>query len=186
MKLTMSWVHVATYRIFTLCFFAAIVLGGAYFFVSNKVQDRLLEYEANTQAAQENIAEFFTLRTQKEFIEATQEKRSQLDGYFFSETSAGSFFQQIEDIAILTGGTATISSARVVAKPKDTLEVNIQMSGTLEQIYKFIALLDVAPLGASVDTFSLSRMQADIPDQERMDAWTSQITLHVFTYTISK
>ncbi len=96
MKLTMSWVHVATYRIFTLCFFAAIVLGGAYFFVSNKVQDRLLEYEANTQAAQENIAEFFTLRTQKEFIEATQEKRSQLDGYFFSETSAGSFSSKLK------------------------------------------------------------------------------------------
>jgi hypothetical protein len=152
-----------TINILILTIIFNIITASLYFYVSGMVNKNLekisnLSNNLNTQLLKQEQFKLF-----KNIINETNLDREELDTRFISSDGLVSFITQVEALATLSGVSVDIGNVSVSeylhqgskSELLEFLNMSISVSGSWENNFYFLNLLESLPYNISIDSFNL-------------------------------
>ncbi len=136
----------------TLLLLLVLIIGYVYFlFIIFKInnEQRILGKEVQLQVKKD---EHF--RAIKKILADTRSERLELNTRFVSKEGVVSFIEKIESLSSVAGASVDIQSVNIIdAKSKagyEWLELSVDVSGTWDEVYYLISLVEHLPMAASL------------------------------------
>lgn len=152
-------------KIFLAALILNVILGGAYYFIYIKIQEKnhgLLQLFSDVQILTEKKE---GLANVKEKIIETEDIRTKLDGYFISKDGVVNFLNSIQALGSKKGLALVVSSVSVDPAPVspnvlNAVNLQIVVTGQWASVYNFLAMLELMPLRVIINNVSVDKVSS--------------------------
>lgn len=171
-----------THRNLLIALITLLILGGAFAFMIYKISAQGVVLEEYIKILEEqNTQEASLLRLQK-IAEDTKNDRTQLQGHFLKQESESlTFLNLVEGLAPQMNVTLETTDLNKIENKTDKsewIEVHFDLTGSKEDIVRFVRTLEVLPYVSRVNSVlltvrSLELWQAEVVMQVRIMSYES-------------
>jgi hypothetical protein len=173
-----------TQRIVIYLLLLNIVLIGANWFISSKVNNNNIEISNLADELNQQLIKEKQLDSFKKIAEDTTAERGKLDSYFISPNGIVSFIKEIENLAFVAGVSIGINSVEVEeylikkrsSNTLELLDLELNFTGSWNNSFYFISLLEEMPY--KIFIYKLD-VDAQKDDQENTTGWKGLIGMKV-------
>lgn len=170
---------------FVIVSITTALLLGAYIFFSYKINSVFKEAESAAHERLSLESKGRQLSKTEDLVLNTENKRLELEKHFVTSDGLVSFIEYVESLDDISGGTLVIDDVGVSDENgKPVLGVSLSMSGTYQEIYKLLSLIETMPYEINVPILDLS--VSDIVSGAGVKAtnpeWNAEIDFVVVSY----